>query len=449
MKKLLLAIPLVAGASWAGATFYTGSQTQSAYDKLLVQLNDYKPFTLVNESYTSGLVSSRAITKVMDSSAPDAQVLFRLQHDIQHSPIGVNEGNLRVSAANIKTTLVRDQSIPESVSQFMEGFTDAEPVQINTAVGFDGKTVNQFLISAYEHDYEDVQVRFNGVDYTANVDGDVFIGEGTVGELVVSGDDGQMRLSPGKIATNLTRIGKHVFSGSYGVEFDKLSIDANDMPFDIALQEIALTSDSDVDNDSLNTAAKFAIGNIDAPIPLNSASLEVALDRLSIAGMQDYVDAISQISLTSAAMGSDVDDLQVVLDAYKSLITPGLGLNYTIKATNDGGDAELAYGLNVIEKTSPHFPAGGLTSVETVRDALNIIELNARLDADAAALDMTPAAMFLLSPQAQQVIVSDGVSYKADVQLSNLIVNINGNPMSLELMIGEMLDTPLSALGSI
>ena len=170
MKKLLLAIPLVAGASWAGATFYTGSQTQSAYDKLLVQLNDYKPFTLVNESYTSGLVSSRAITKVMDSSAPDAQVLFRLQHDIQHSPIGVNEGNLRVSAANIKTTLVRDQSIPESVSQFMEGFTDAEPVQINTAVGFDGKTVNQFLISAYEHDYEDVQVRFNGVDYTANVD---------------------------------------------------------------------------------------------------------------------------------------------------------------------------------------------------------------------------------------------------------------------------------------
>ena len=30
MKKLLFALPLLAGASWAGTTYYAGNQTQPA-----------------------------------------------------------------------------------------------------------------------------------------------------------------------------------------------------------------------------------------------------------------------------------------------------------------------------------------------------------------------------------------------------------------------------------
>ena len=137
MKKLLVAIPLVAGASWAGASYYAGSQTQHGYDRLLAQLNELKPFTLVNESYYAGVANSTAITKVMDSTAAEAKVLFRLHHDIQHSPIGMNEDGLRVGAATIVTTLVRDESLSDELIAAMADFTEGEPIQLNTSVGFD------------------------------------------------------------------------------------------------------------------------------------------------------------------------------------------------------------------------------------------------------------------------------------------------------------------------
>lgn len=91
MKKLLLALPLIAGTSWAGTSYYAGSSTKDAYSDLLVQLNEFKPFTLVNEQYSAGIATSTAITVVKASSAPDAEILFRLHHDINHSPVGLND----------------------------------------------------------------------------------------------------------------------------------------------------------------------------------------------------------------------------------------------------------------------------------------------------------------------------------------------------------------------
>ena len=448
MKKLLLAIPLITGASWAGATYYTGSQTESAYDKLLVQLNDFKPFTLVNESYSTGLVSSHAVTKVMDSAGPDAQVLLRLQHDIEHSPIGVNEGNLRVSAANIKTTVIRDQAMSESMEQFIEGFNGAEPIQINTSVGFDGKTVNQFIVSQYEAEHDGANFKFDGAEYTADVDGEHFIGNGTIGEFVVSGDEGQLRLAPGRIDLNMTRIGDQVFSGSYGIEFDELSVGGPAIPVEVALKSIALSSETTLDNELLNSMAKFSVGDIDAPIPLNSVSVEAAVDHVSINAIETLANALSQLSVSSQLMGASDDDMLAIVNAYKSLVAPGTALSYKVNASNDGGEIDAVFGMNIIEESSAYFPAGGIASVETLRDVLNILEINLNLDADAAAVDMTPLAMLLTSPEAEQVIVADGVTYQSDVQVSNLIVDINGNPMSLELMIGEMLDMSLADLGA-
>ena len=48
MKKLLAVLPLVAGASWAGTTYYSGSQTRDAYDQLLAQLGQISSFAVEN-----------------------------------------------------------------------------------------------------------------------------------------------------------------------------------------------------------------------------------------------------------------------------------------------------------------------------------------------------------------------------------------------------------------
>lgn len=446
MKKLLMAIPLVAGASWAGASYYAGAQTQSGYDQLLAQLNELKPFTLVNEEYYAGVANSTAITKVMESTATDAKVLFRLHHAINHSPIGMNDSGVRVGAATIVTTLVKDESISEKLLEAMNDFTDDEPFQINTEVGFDGTTVNQFLMSAYQRQYDELNVMFDGIDYTSTIKGDSFVGAGTIGNLSVTSEDAELKLSAGTIETNLTRLGQAIYTGTYGVVFDDLSYTGEDLRTSVNLKAIALQSDTKVANDSLDSTAAFSVGEINSPMPINSAGFDVGVKGLSITGFQSYVDQISQIAMVDAITMSEPELVMAVMESYKSIIGPGSSLDYAFNVSNDGGDANISYGISIVEATSPNYPVGGFDSVSTVRDVLNMVKIEAHLDADVDAIDITPLAMFMGAPQAQQYIVSDGVKYISDVSVSDLIVDINGNPLSLEMMVGEMLDMPLAAL---
>ncbi len=450
MKKLLLAIPLVAGASWVGASYYTGTQTQSAYDQLLVQLNELKPFTLINEDYSAGLSNSTAITQVMDSNGANAKLLFRLHHAINHSPIGINDNGMRVGAATIKTTVVRDDSIPQEIIAFMESFDNAEPVQINTEVAFDGSTNNQLLISPYEHNYDDVKVRFDGVDYNARVNGDLIVGSGSIGEFLLTHTDGmQFKLSTGSIDTDLKRISQAVYAGSYDIAFDKLSVSAPEMPFDVGLQSIAATSNTDLDSGKLDSQVAFSIGNIDSPLPVTSTSLDARVFGLELSGLKAALEQLSQISLVDQMIGSDPAVLASVMDAYSSMVSSGSGLDYGVKLSTADGDATATFGIRVIDETSPNFPAGGLASVSTLRDVLNVVKVELHAQADAAVVDQSPLAMFMMSPEAQQFVVSDGVTYQSDIMLSDLIVDINGNPMALELMIGELLDMPIESLMEI
>lgn len=445
MKKLLLAIPLVAGASWAGAAIYSGSQTQSAYEQLLTQLNEIKPLTLVNETYSTGFLNSTAVTKVMESAAADAKVLFRLQHDIDHSPVAVVDSSVRIAAANINTTLLDDGSLPESAVEFLQGFVDVEPFQINTKVGFDGSTRYQLLVSAYQFQEEGVEMNFGGLDYSADILGDTIKGAGEFGEITVNGHGKALTLTPGFITTDLTRISQAVYAGNQDLKFDKLTVSSDQgMPFEVALESIGLTSDNTVENDQLSGRASVHVGKIHSPLPLNSASVDVGLSNLSIAGFNHYLEAVYQTPASDSELSSDSERLDAVMSAFLPAIGPGTGMDYKLRFSNDGGSASLDHGVSVVEEASPHYPAGGLASIATFRDLLNVIFMEAHLNADADAIDQTPLAMFMLSPQAQQVIVADGTSYKADISMKDLVVDINGNPLSLEMMLGEMLDMPLA-----
>lgn len=445
MKKLLLAIPLVAGASWAGASIYSGAQTHNAYDQLLTQLNEMKPFTLVNESYSAGFLNSTAVTKVMESAAPNAKVLFRLQHNIDHSPVAVVDSDVRIAAASIKTSLLDDGSLSEPAVEFMQGFVETEPFQINTEVGFDGNTRNQLRVSAYHHEENGVELNFGGLDYNADVLGDSIKGTGEIGAITVEGHGKQLTLTPGLITTDLMRISQAVYTGRYGIEFNQLTVSSDEgMPLDVVLESIGVNSDTTVEDDQLTSRGRFHVGKIDSPLPLTSATIDVGVSNLSMSGIRQYVEAFNQIPVADSMLNSDPEMIKAVMSTFLPAIGPGSGLDYKLEFTNEGGTASLDYGISVIDGSSPNYPAGGLGSIATLRDLLNVTQLEAHLNADADAIDQTPLAMFMVSPQAQQVIVADGTSYKADITLKDLIVDINGNPLSLEMMMGEMLDMPLA-----
>ena len=195
MRKLLLALPLVASASWAGTTYYAGTQTQPAYDKLISQLNEFKPFTVESEQYNAGFLTSTAVTKVMNSAGPDAKTLFRLQHVIDHSPVGVDGNGARVGASTIHTTLMVDE-YSQDVVEALAAFDNQQPFEIFTRVGMSGEVTNDLVINPFSVNHEGAQASFEGGHYTIfSNDNGAISGSGTMGAIVLTEDEVEYTVS--------------------------------------------------------------------------------------------------------------------------------------------------------------------------------------------------------------------------------------------------------------
>ena len=449
MKKLLLALPLIAGTSWAGTSYYAGSSTKDAYSDLLVQLNEFKPFTLVNEQYSAGIATSTAITVVKASSAPDAEILFRLHHDINHSPVGLNDAGVRFGAATIKTTLVIPENADSSASEMLQAFSSAEPIVINTNVKFDGTATHQLLVSAFESMNNGENVKFDGVDYTAIVNGKAITGTGTIGEFTVDSPMVSFKLAPGVIDIDVEKHTNGVYGGSYGVSFSELSVESAALPFGVDVQDINFSSNTEINGSTFDTDVSMSLGNIDSPLPLNDIAITVGTHDLQIEGMSNYVTTMSQFSALDDSNATNPDFMNLWIGAMIDILGPNAGATYDIDMNNDGGNANVKLAVSVIDQSSPNYPSSGLASLTTVRDLLNVTEAELQFRGDAAAIDQTPLAAFLLSPQAEQFVLADGVTYQTSINAKDLIVDINGNPLSLELIMGETLDLALSDMAKL
>jgi len=152
MKKLLLALPLVAGVSWAGTTYYSGAQTEAAYTRLLEQVNALTKDLIVVKStkYAAGIMESTAVTEVRSATGSGENVHFFLKHQINHSLISVDAENPRFGAASIITTLMVDESYSDSDQQFLKSFESGEPFVATTDVAIDGATTSKITINAVD-----------------------------------------------------------------------------------------------------------------------------------------------------------------------------------------------------------------------------------------------------------------------------------------------------------
>ena len=155
MRKVLLALPLVASASWAGSTYYAGTQAQPAYEKLLADLNQAANglFILESASYSAGFTESFATTnvKLLHSDQP---MLFQLRHDINHSPVGSDPQGARFSASSITTTLAADSLQNEEIKEVLNKFDGGQPFALYTDIGFTGNVTTDFHLHSLSMDYE-------------------------------------------------------------------------------------------------------------------------------------------------------------------------------------------------------------------------------------------------------------------------------------------------------
>lgn len=444
MKKLLIALPFVATASWAGTTLYSGSQTRTAYDDLVSQLDGMSAMKVSTESYTSGFAASSAITAVRASDAVDAPVLFRLRHDISHSPISLGGDGTRVGAARIVTTLVTDDFSDEAKAA-LERFDGEAPVTLASDVGFDGRVSNALSVAPLAVEEDGSVFEFGGLRYDFAIGADASVsGSGTfAGARLADADAGiDVRVAPGRDRFAYERVRKGVYTGEQEMTFGTVTITNTQAGLSVALDDVTLASSSSLDGERLDSGMTLAVGEIDSPLPLDAMSFGVRVGGIDVDGLERYIDGIGELiaadEASLAAMSPD-ELFGRIGELYAGLIAPGFSVDYDLSLSNAGGDVVANAGL-VFEGDGS---ASGYDAMTTVGELVRALKLSATLEADADAIALTPAAMFLAGDQLAPWIVSDGTGYRSELGLDDLIVDVNGNPMSLELMAGGMLEMPL------
>jgi len=436
MKKILLSIPFILGGAWAGTSYFAGQKAQSAYDDALTKQHVNAPFILEKESYSAGLANSIAITKVMDSATGGDNVMFRVQHKIAHSPIGLTDGSISFGTAQIKSTILQDDSLGENAKHVLAGFGSEVPFVANTVVKLDGSSSTQIVMSKYQYDLEDDkgQIKFSGFDYTVEAMGENMRGKGDIGEFSAQGGEGSINSSPVKLDFDLTRLASGLYTGSSTLLVDSISMSGKQLP-PMQLGSVGSTFVGNIEDDDVSNSVKMYVEEIDAGIPLNSALLSMSTDEISVSAWEAFSNASRAVSTIGQPDEVDPEALSEYIKTAFGLLEPDVNFQFGLDLANDGGKADADLKLQVVEESSPNFPAGGISAAETLGDILKALTLDIAVDADAAAINQTPLAMFLNHPMAQQFIVVDGTQYKVKINVADLVADINGQPLDLQFMI--------------
>ena len=240
MKKSLIALPLVAGAAAAavaGTSHYAGSQTQSEYEQLLAQLNEVTPLVFINEQYESGLGNSSAVTRVLGSKNADAQVLFRLQHDIKHSAVRIGDDGMAIGSVSIITTL---QDVDELHPELLAALTDDVPFTLQTDVHMNGEVRNQLSVSGMKIEEEATSASWSGIDFESMTNEGLTFGSGSMGVLAFNNaaSGALMNIEQSPFEFDVKNHGDMIFSGTGNVSFENVSMVNPDMPMPVAMDRL-------------------------------------------------------------------------------------------------------------------------------------------------------------------------------------------------------------------
>lgn len=442
MRKLLLALPLVAGASWAGTTYVSSSQTQPAYDKLLSQLNQLEPLQFVSENYDKGFMQSTAITKVMWVGETESEPLFRLKHVIDHSPVGVDNAGTRIGANSVVTTFVIDDMNPDIAA----ALAGQEPATLHTRVELSGDTVNELELAQFSVVDNEKNIEFGGgnFQFVSDPDGRVRA-QGSTRNFHMSHIDGsEITIAESPLNMDIQYISDGLYSGN--VNWDIAGITASNpaMGMNISFQDISIASTTELNNEFMNSGFSLNVGHLDAPIPVNSLNWSFFLAGLPLDGIVEYQKMSRELmSQTMGGDSYDQDQIHNVLEAYKAMVAPGLSAKNTLKVSNEGGDIGTEINVSFRGDGSE----SGFEYINTVRDLLSALQIGATVEADVNAVNMTPLAMFAYSPPASNFLINDGVTFSADLSFQDLILYANGETHDVieQFGLAPMLDAPLNS----
>lgn len=450
MKKLLIALPIVAGTSWAGTSYFAGVQSESAYDKLISQTEVMKAFTFEKESFDKGLTNSNAVTAVKESNNPDAEILFRLKHEINHSSVQLDDNGPALGTATIRTTLV-EGSIHAKYKNARDYFTADEPIEIITKAGISGNLTNTITISPAEvslkNDTETMAIAetvFNVLSNNTRTSG-----EGTIGAIELNDGKGNViTASPSELNFDVANRHPWVSDYEFLMSMATLTVEAPDLDAPLQADGLHVTTSSTLSDDELDYLGALEIEQIDLGAmfpannqPLTSGRLEVAVNNMQAQALRDFYEYYGQFSLTQRVNLSEELSAEF-LNEYAKLATKDSEIIYDLDLENTEGVANADLSIRFIGDDS----VTGRDNIVTGADLGNAIEIDADVVMDKAALSLTPAIFMMRSPPAQIAFVDNGDQFVSKATVRKLVADVNGTLYPLEDLSGGMLALPLEAL---
>ncbi len=448
MKKLLLALPLVAGASWAGTSYYAGVQSENAYDQFLNQTQIMKPLVFEKESFENGVTTSHAITAVRQSTAADAKVIFRLQHEINHSPIQLDDNGTKFATATIRTTLVNESGNQNSAA-IREFFNGEEPFEILSTADINGKIVSTLNIEAFDIDTTDEKLSLGQSSFDITTENNRTQVKGTLGELQANfGNGTSVDSSESYLNFDITIDDTWAYDYDFMWSAGELSLSSDQSLMPVKIANISLGGDSKLANEKFDQSLVFELGKIDFGgaipadlVPIDTARFSLDLVDLSFSGIKEYSDRLDKLTVEEQMSSTPPTDAEALAVAA-SMVSPNSTLDIKLELGNPAGAATADYAIRFVGDESP----SGYDDIVTVADLLNAIEMDVNVGIDKAALDLTPAAMFMDSPQMQMAFVDIGEQIVSRASLRGAAVEVNGNFFPLQSMFGGMLDMPIDII---
>lgn len=448
MKKLLLALPLFAGAAWAGTTAYSGAQTEPAY-KLLLEQMDSELFSVTPKDFDGGFMNSEAVTEVRSKEEPTEEPLFLLNHKINHSPVSMIPETARFGAANIITTRDIDSVKDEELKQILQAFDTGEPFVVNTDISIDGDSNSKITFNAIDHAHPDGNIKADKSVYEINTTMDGHItGKGNLNniQLLDIKNGGEVSFKGASLNFDINRIDASTtmqsLFGDAKIEFnmDEMNIVERGQPLanltGARLEMVQQLTEADPE-------FKFGIGAKkveSAELPLQSFDFNTALSGFSVEKIRSHTAFL--VRLQEAADPTQILMSPEGIDMLRSTFTPGTKLAMDVKADSTEGNTDGK--LNIW--FTGNGTADGYTGMKTVGDLAKAIAGTANIEMDRSLLALSPMGEMLDDPiaQAYLTITDDSVILNAD--LDKLILKLNDQMLPLELMGGEMLQMPLEFL---
>ena len=448
MKKLLLALPLVAGASWAGSTYYSGAQTEAAYNRLLEQINTNKAFVVKSTEYKPGIMESTAITEVRSTEATDQDIQFSLKHQINHSLVSVAPENPRFGAASITTTLLVDDSYSDDFKEFLKSFDSGEPFVATTEVAVDGATNSEIKINAFDHSQEDAVIKSSAsiINVITAADGNI-TGDATLDNLTFSeGDDKQAALSNLDMKFDASKIEGEEKISPYFYDLD-FEMNMDETTIIEGGKQVALVKgvsyilNQDLSSDEQSVKVNMGVDSLGVEsLPLKSFNAAMALSGFSINDLMNNETFYKQFKLSNKP--EELLFSEEGIEILRATFPTDTNMNIELDAISTEGNGNAAVNLRIAGNGSDD----GYTGMFTTGDLAKAISGTALIDVDKSALMSTPLGGMLEHPIAKAYLTVTEDKVTVNASLDKLVLKLNEQMIPLELMAGDMLNIPLESL---